>query len=109
MLLTRPVDAPALTEEQLNSIQDEHLANQSRLRDEGYIVAAGPFINQEDERYRGFTVLSVNPQRARELYNEDPAVKAHRLEFTAMTWMVPAGNVRFEAVAHPRSMAEAES
>jgi hypothetical protein len=24
-----------------------------------------------------------------------------------MTWMVPAGNVRFENVPHPRSMAEA--
>ena len=42
----------------------------------------------------------------RRLSNEDPAVQAGRLAVELMTWMVPAGNVRFENVPAPRSMAE---
>jgi hypothetical protein len=38
--------------------------------------------------------------------NEDPAVQAGLLAVEVMTWMVPAGNVRFENVP-ARSMAEA--
>ena len=46
-------------------------------------------------------------ETARRLSNEDPAVRAGRLAVEVMTWMVPAGNVRFENVPAPRSMAEA--
>jgi hypothetical protein len=38
---------------------------------------------------------------------DPPAVRAGRLAVEVMTWMVPAGNVRFENVPAPRSMAEA--
>ena len=34
-------------------------------------------------------------------------MQAGRLAVEVMTWMVPAGNVRFETVAAPRSLAEA--
>jgi hypothetical protein len=34
-------------------------------------------------------------------------VRAGRLAVEVMTWIVPAGNVRFENVPAPRSMAEA--
>jgi len=34
-------------------------------------------------------------------------VRAGRLAVEVMTWMVPAGNVRFESVRAPRSMTEA--
>jgi hypothetical protein len=47
------------------------------------------------------------PKTARRLSNEDPAVRAGRLAVEVMTWMVPAGNVRFENVPAPRSIAEA--
>jgi len=39
----RPPDAPDLPEDELDRIQDAHLANQARLGDEGYLIAAGPF------------------------------------------------------------------
>jgi hypothetical protein len=41
------------------------------------------------------------------LCSADPAVRAGRLSVQVMTWMVPAGNIRFEDVPAPRSMAEA--
>jgi hypothetical protein len=34
-------------------------------------------------------------------------VEAGRLAVEVMTWMVPAGNVRFEQVSAPRATAEA--
>jgi hypothetical protein len=52
--------------------------------------------------------MACDPETARRLSNEDPAVRAGRLAVEVMTWMVPAGNVRFESVPAPRSMAEAE-
>src|SRR5688500_10248693 len=78
-----------------------------RLRDQGYLVAGGPLLDQDDERLRGISVMSVDPATARELSSADPAVRAGRLAVQVMTWMVPAGNVRFEDVPAPCSMAEA--
>lgn len=107
VLLVRPPDAPELPEEELDRIQDAHLANQARLGDDGYVIAAGPFTDQDDERLRGVAVLACDPEKARELYASDPAVQAGRLTVEILTWMTPAGSVRFEQVARPRSMAEA--
>src|SRR5215217_1940430 len=73
---------------------------------EGYVIAAGPFTDQDDE-LRGFAVLSCDPDKARELYASDPAVRAGRLGVEVLTWMIPKGNVRFAQVARPRSTAEA--
>ena len=51
--------------------------------------------------------MACDPETARRLAGEDPAVKAGRLAVEVMTWMVPAGNVGFEKVSSPRSLAEA--
>jgi uncharacterized protein len=109
VLLVRPPDAPELSEAETDALQDRHLAFRADLRDQGYLVGGGPLVDQDDERLRGISVMAVDPETARRLSEEDPAVKAGRLAVQVMTWMVPAGNVRFEAVAAPRSMAEAES
>lgn len=107
VLLVRPPDAPELSDEEAATLQDAHLAAQAALRDQGHIVAVGPFTDQDDERLRGLSVLSVDPETARRLYSADPAVRAGRLAVQVMTWMVPEGNVSFGAVRAPRSMAEA--
>jgi uncharacterized protein YciI len=109
VLLVRPPDAPELSEAEANALQDRHLAFRADLRDQGYLVGGGPLVDQDDERLRGISVMAVDPETARRLSEEDPAVKAGRLAVQVMTWMVPAGNVRFEHVAAPRSIAEAES
>ena len=71
------------------------------------MIAGGPVVDQDDERLRGFSIMSCDPDTARRLSNEDPPVQAGRLAVEVMTWMVPAGNVRFESVRAPRSLAEA--
>jgi hypothetical protein len=47
-----------------------HLAD---LHEAGVLLAAGPLF---DEKYRGLSILKVEPERARELDEQDPAVRA---------------------------------
>ena len=108
VLLVRAADAPELSEADTDALQDRHLAYRAELREQGYLVAGGPLVDQDDERLRGLSVMSVDQDTARRLSEEDPAVQAGRLEAHVMTWMVPAGNVRFENVPAPRSLAEAD-
>ena len=107
VLLVRPRDAPELSEQEADALQDAHLAFRADLREQGYLVAGGPLLDQDDERLRGIAVMSVDPATARDLCSADPAVRAGRLAVQVMTWMVPAGNIRFEGVTAPRSVAEA--
>ena len=106
VLLFRAPNAPQLSDAEADALQDAHLANQADLYEQGQLVASGPFVDQDDERLRGMALMSVGPERARELYDTDPAVKAGRLAVQVMTWKTPAGGVRFERVRHPRSLAD---
>ena len=107
VLLVRRPDAPELTDEEADELQDRHLAFRAGLRDRDYLIARWPLVDQDDERLRGVSIMSCDPETARRLCNEDPAVQAGRLAVEVMTWMVPAGNLRFENVPAPRSLAEA--
>ena len=106
LLVLRP-DAPELTDEEAAELQDRHLAFRAELRDRGHLLGGGPLVDQDDERLRSISVWSSDPETARRLSNDDPAVRAGRLAVEVMTWMVPAGNVSFENVPAPRSLAEA--
>jgi uncharacterized protein len=109
VLSVRPPDAPELSEQEAAALQDAHLAFRAELRAQGHLVAGGPLLDQDDERLRGIAVMSVDPGTARRLCSADPAVRAGRLAIQVMTWMVPAGNVQFEHVPAPRSVAEADA
>jgi uncharacterized protein YciI len=109
VLLVRPPDAPELSPDEADALQDAHLAFRADLRDQGYLLGGGPLLNQDDERLRGISLMSVDPATARELCSADPAVRAGRLAVQVMTWMVPAGSIRFENVRPPRSLAEASA
>jgi uncharacterized protein len=106
-LLVLRADAPQLSDEEAAELQDRHLAFRADLRARGIIVAGGPLDDQDDERLRGISIWTCDPETARRISSEDPAVEAGRLAVEVMTWMVPAGNVRFEQVSAPRSTAEA--
>ena len=95
-LLTLRPDAPAMTDEQADELQDR-----------GLILARGPLMEQDDERFRGLSIWSVDAATARKHVAADPAVRAGRLAVTVMTWMMPAGNIQFTQVRAPRSLAEA--
>ena len=107
VLLVRPPDAPELSEAEAAELQDRHLAFRADLRDRGYLLGGGPLVDQDDERLRGISIMACDPETARRISSEDPAVQAGRLAVEVMTWMVPAGNIRFVNVAAPRSLAEA--
>ena len=106
-LLTLRPDAPAMTEAQAAELQDRHLAHGADLQDRGLILARGPLTEQDDERFRGFSIWSADAATARAHVEADPAVRAGRLAVNVMTWMMPAGNIQFSQVRAPRSVAEA--
>jgi uncharacterized protein YciI len=106
-LLTLRPDAPLMTDQQADELQDRHLAHGADLQDRGLILARGPLTEQDDERFRGFSIWSVDAATAREHAEADPAVRARRLAVEVMTWMMPAGNIQFGQVRAPRSVAEA--
>jgi uncharacterized protein YciI len=103
LLILRP-DAPQLDEEAAAALQDAHLAHLADLHAQGYLLAAGPL---GDEKIRGLSILNVDPERARELKEADPAVKAGRFSVQVIPWMVPAGAMAFSPTFFPRSIAEA--
>lgn len=107
ILLTLRPDAPAMTDEEAADLQDRHLAHGADMQERGLVLARGPLVDQDDERYRGFSVWSVDQETARGYAEADPAVKIGRLAVTVMTWMMPAGNIQFAKVRPPRSVAEA--
>ncbi|TDD26971.1 hypothetical protein E1218_11575 [Kribbella turkmenica] len=107
ILLTLRGDAPQLGEAEAAALQDRHLAHGAEMQERGLVLARGPLVDQDDERYRGFSVWSVDAETARGYAEADPAVRIGRLAVNVMTWMMPAGNVQFNKVRAPRSVAEA--
>ena len=105
LLILRP-DAPELDEEAAAALQDAHLAHLADLHEAGHLLAAGPL---SDEEFRGLSILNVEPDRARELKEQDPAVLIGRFSVKVMPWMVPAGAMSFSPARFPRSIAEATS
>jgi uncharacterized protein YciI len=107
ILLTLRPDAPAMTDEEADELQDRHLTHGADLQERGLVLARGPMVDQDNERYRGFSIWSVDAATARKHAEADPAVRAGRLAVEVMTWMMPAGNLQFSRVRPPRSIADA--
>lgn len=103
-LLISRADAPVLDEAAAAALQDAHLAHLAGLHEAGHLLAAGPL---SDDYFRGLSILNVDPERARELKEADPAVKAGRFEIKVIPWMVPAGAMSFSQTRFPHSIAEA--
>src|SRR2546421_10509180 len=91
LLILRP-DAPELDEEAAAALQDAHMAHLADLHEAGHLLAAGPL---SDEKFRGLSILNVEPERARELKEKDPAVQIGRFSVEGIPWMVPAGSTAF--------------
>jgi len=107
LLILRP-DAPRLTEDEENALQDAHMAHLADLHEAGHLLAAGPLRGGPDhEGYRGLSILGVDVERARQLKEQDPAVVAGRYSLVVLPWMVPAGAVAFGRTRFPRSIEEA--
>jgi uncharacterized protein len=98
-------DAPHLSEADAAELQDSHMSHLADLHHAGHLLAAGPLM---DDHFRGLSILNVDPETARRLMEEDPAVRAGRLDVLVMPWMVPGGAMAFSGTHFPRSMAEVD-
>src|SRR6266852_4247569 len=90
LLILRP-DAPKLDEEAAARLQDAHMAHLADLHDAGYLLAAGPVQGAADRDLRGICILKVDLERARELNEQDPAVRAGRFRIEVYPWGLPGG------------------
>lgn len=106
LLVLRP-DRPELTEAEEAALQDAHLAHLAKLHEEGHLLAAGPLLGGPDEPFRGLSILNVDPERARELAEADPAVRVGRYALRILPWMVPGGAMSFTTTHFPASIADA--
>lgn len=90
MFLRRPASAPDYPEAELDRIQREHLAYHARLRESGQVVTNGPVVGPPDPSLRGLTFYRTGSlEESRRLAEDDPAVRAGRLEVEIMAWYCP--------------------
>jgi uncharacterized protein YciI len=101
VLLRRPVDAPVMSDEELDALQARHLAYRAELRRQGVIVANGPFDEQTDVSMRGLSIFACDLVEAARLSDGDPSVQAGRLTYDLMEWWVAAGTLAFPQAAGP--------
>jgi len=72
------------------AIQKGHLANITKLHEEGKLILAGPFL--DDKELRGMFVMKTNSyEETDSLCNTDPAVKAGRLKVEIKPWYSAKG------------------
>ena len=94
VLLRRGPRALEFSDEELNDLQRAHLAHLDAMREQGHLLVAGPFDDQEDETYRGLGLYRTPLEQTRELAERDPSVHAGRIRVEVMTWLVPRGELR---------------
>jgi len=76
-------------------LQRQHIGHLQAMARAGKLVVAGPFDDQTDPRMRGLCLYRTSLEEARRLANDDPAVKAGRLEVEAISWWVERGAMTF--------------
>jgi uncharacterized protein len=93
VFLRRPAEEPDLTDEQLDALQERHLAFLARMRAEGHALVTGPVTGQPDESLRGIAIYRTSVDETRRLAEQDPSVQAGRLAVDVFTWLMPAGTL----------------
>jgi len=106
-LLIRRDDAPELDQDAESALQDAHMAHLADLHQVGHLLAAGPLLGEPGRAFRGLSILAADPDQARMLKEQDPAVRAGVFRVECLPWLIPAGAVTFARTRFPRSMAEA--
>lgn len=81
------------SEAESDRIQQDHLRYLFRLREEGILVLNGPVSEESD--LRGIGIFNTtNLEKAKQLLDNDPAVKAGRLIYQLYPWFgLPGDNL----------------
>ena len=101
VILRRPVEAPEMSDEELDALQARHLAYRAELARSGKVVVNGPFDEQSDPSFRGMSIFACDAAEAAALSDGDPSVAAGRLAYDVMEWWVRAGSLAFPLAAGP--------
>ena len=105
-LLKLRSDAPDMTEEELDTLQDAHLDHLAKLHEAGFLLASGPVPGPPDRELRGFSIFRVDPETALKLKQQDPMVQRGRFRVEVYSWTLPAGLITFSPGRMPHSIAE---
>jgi uncharacterized protein YciI len=95
ILLVRPPEPRHIPEDELDRLQEQHLAYLRDLMRQGVLIANGPLTEQTNPRIRGVSIYGVPLAEALELAEADPMVRAGRLTIEGATWLTAAGWARF--------------
>ncbi|MGW2095456.1 YciI family protein [Promicromonospora sukumoe] len=99
VVLRRPRNAPAISDDDLIALQERHLAYRADLRRQGVLVVNGPFDLRSDPSYRGMSIFACDPDEAARLSDADPSVIAGRLSYDVLEWWVAPGSLAFPLAA----------
>jgi uncharacterized protein len=97
VLLRRGPRAQEFSGEELDRLQEAHLAHLDTMKKRGVMAVAGPFSEQPDETWRGFCLFTVELEEARRLAESDPSVQAGRMAVEAFNWWTKKGAISFES------------
>jgi uncharacterized protein YciI len=94
VLLRRPDNPPAFSENELDDLQASHLAYLGKLADRGLLALNGPLTNQPDVTMRGLSFYCTETaQEALRLAEADPMVRAGRLRVELMQFWARPGSI----------------
>lgn len=93
VILVKRADAPALSEEELELNQRQHLGHFASLKAQGTLLACGPVDETPDPAWRGICIYRVGLEEARLLAESDPAVKRGRFRILAFSWVTGRGSL----------------
>jgi uncharacterized protein YciI len=97
VLLLRAAGDPGRSDEELAVLQSQHLGHFAKLRAAGYLRASGPLDGEEGETLAGISIYQTGSrEKARLLAEDDPSVRAGRLEVKVLDWYTSKGAVSFD-------------
>ncbi|HEY3051737.1 MAG TPA: YciI family protein [Gaiellaceae bacterium] len=95
VLLKRGSRAHEFSDEELDRLQEQHLAHLDAMKERGALLIAGPFSDQPDETWRGFCLYRTSVEETRRLAESDPSVQAGRMAVEVMGWWTKRGSLPF--------------